>query len=450
MNEASARKILETVVDLSAREFDGVEVFLVGSDIATSRFAESQMTQNQAPEHHKLSLRAVKDGRQIRLDSSDTSFNGMKELVSNASLAVKYSEPDPELLEVLEPSKMLQEESGPEGRLDSKVKRMSASQRAAYISNIVEIGDQSDLTCAGVVASGTKFEALANSRGLFHFHEESHMECSVTMVGEDSSGWAKRQSPRLLDVDPAGLARIAAEKAKGAGQPADIEPGKYTAILEPSAVLDLIGFLLWDFAATSHRDRRTCLLDRVGDQVFGENISIRDDVYDPRQAGSCFDAEGVRRSRVNLVDKGRLVDLVYGRRSAAISGREATGHGLPEPSIMGEYPHNLVMDGGSASLENMIETTENGILLSRVWYVRTVDPARKILTGMTRDGTFAVHNGAIVSGVKNLRFNISLLDLLNQVEMLGVPVRAAGEETIPAVVPAMKVSAFNFTEVTRF
>ncbi len=453
LNEISAKKTIETVLELGSKYFDGVEASLVGSDVSTSRFAESQMTQNQSPEQHKLSLRVLKDGRQIRMDSSDTSLSGMRELVNNANRAVKFSEPDPDLQEILDsgsgPSNEGQETSVPD-RLDPMVKRMSAGQRAVHVGNIVQIADEAGLTAAGVVASGTHFEAVGNSRGLFRYHEETHAECSVTMVNEDSSGWAKSQSPRLSDVDPGRLARIAADKAKGASSPADIVPGKYTAILEPSAVLDLMGFLLWDFAATSHRDRQTCLLGRMGEKVFGDNINIRDDVYDPRQAGAAFDAEGVSRKRVSLVENGRLVDLVYGRRSASLSGKQATGHGLAEPSGMGEYPHNLVMDGGEASLENMIESTDQGILLSRVWYVRTVDPARKILTGMTRDGTFKVENGAIVNGVKNLRFNISLLELLNQVEILGVPVRAAGEETGPAVVPAMKVAAFNFTEVTRF
>lgn len=452
MNEKSAKKLIDTVLDVSAKKFDGVEVTLAGSDVATSRFAESQMTQNQAPESHRLSVRVLKDGRQIRLETSDTGPAGIKAVLDNAFEAVKYSEPDPDLLSMISKESFPSASTPRTGRLDSRVKKLGGHERAAHIGNIIELGDAAGLTSAGVVASGTKFEAVGNSEGLFDYHQESHLECSVTMVGPDSSGWAKSQSPRQEDVDPRALGASAVAKAKAAANPRDIEPGRYAAILEHSAVLDLLSFLLWDFAATSHRDRQSCLLNKVGEQVFGENINIVDDVYHPLQAGSPFDAEGLSRQRINLVERGRLVDLVYGRRSARLAGRQdgGTGHSLPEPSIMGEYPMNPIMAGGDHSLDEMIASTNNGILLSRVWYVRTVDPARKILTGMTRDGTFKIEGGRIVHGVKNLRFNISLLELFNRVEMLSKSMRAAGEEGFPAVVPAIKVSEFNFTEVTRF
>lgn len=453
MNEATARKIIDTTVDLAGTKFDGVEVSLHGSDVATSRFANCQMTQNQAPSMDKLSIRVLKDGRQIRMETCDTSLEGIKNIIEDASQAVKYSEPDKDLEEILDPASLLdfkQADLKEQSRIDSMAKKMTAGQRAAHVSNIISVAKNHDLSCAGVVATGTKFESVGNSKGLFRFHEESHVECSVTMVGSDSTGWAKSQSPRAVDVNPSGLGLIAAKKAISASKPRDIVPGRYTAILEASAVLDLLGFLLWDFAATSHRDRQSCLMDKLEEQVFGQNINIVDDVYDEKQAGSFFDAEGLQRKRINLVENGRLVNLVYGRRSARLSNKSATGHGLPEPSMMGEYPMNPIMLGGSHSLEDMVNSTSEGILLSRVWYVRTVDPARKILTGMTRDGTYKIENGAIAHGVKNLRFNISLIELLNKVEMLGEPVRAAGEESFPAVVPPIKVADFNFTEVTRF
>lgn len=197
-------------------------------------------------------------------------------------------------------------------------------------------------------------------------------------------------------------------------------------------------------------DKQSCLLNRLGDRVFGENINLVDNVFDELQTGAIFDGEGVSRKKVSLVQNGVLNSLVFGRRSAKRLQTSPTGHGLPEPSAFGEYPMNLSLAGGDATLEDMVKSTKKGILLSRVWYVRTVDPAKKILTGMTRDGTFMIENGDIAYGVKNLRFNISLIDLLNNVEMIGKAIRAAGEEGYPAVVPALKVNDFNFTEVTKF
>src|SRR5262249_17679927 len=131
-------------------------------------------------------------------------------------------------------------------------------------------------------------------------------------------------------------------------------------------------------------------------------------------------------------------------------GVEPTGHGLIEPNAEGEFPSNIVVEGGTTSLDEMIRTTDRGVLLTRVWYVREVDPEHKIVTGMTRDGTFLVENGKITHGVKNLRFNESLLEMLNRVIALGPSVRAAGEEVSPGVVPPMKVAYFNFESTTKF
>jgi predicted Zn-dependent protease len=246
------------------------------------------------------------------------------------------------------------------------------------------------------------------------------------------------------------MAERAAHKAVASADPVEIDPGHYTVILEPSAVLDLCGGLWYDFTGTSYEDKLSCFLNKLGKQALGRNITIYDDAYHPLQDGEPFDGEGMPRKKVCLVDKGVVKNLVYGRRSAKHFGVEPTGHGEPEPNSMGEYPENIVIEGGNTTLDDMIRTTDRGILLTRVWYVREVDPSSKIVTGMTRDGTFLIEHGKIKSGVKNLRFNESIIDMLSRVEALGPAVRAAGEETGPAVVPAMKVAFFNFESTTKF
>jgi predicted Zn-dependent protease len=191
-------------------------------------------------------------------------------------------------------------------------------------------------------------------------------------------------------------------------------------------------------------------MDKLGQKMLGANINVVDDVYHSLQTGSPFSGEGIPRQRVSLVEGGVLKNLVYGRRSASKLGKETTGHGFCEPNPMGEQPMNIVMTGGNSSVEKMIAGSKRAILLTRVWYVREVDPTAKIVTGMTRDGTFLVEDGKVKSGVKNLRFNVGLIDLLNNVVGLGQAIRTAGEEGIPAVVPAIKVENFNFTSSTTF
>ena len=221
-------------------------------------------------------------------------------------------------------------------------------------------------------------------------------------------------------------------------------------ILPPAAVLDLVGFLFYDFAGTAVLDKRSCFTGRIGKRVLGENITLWDDVYHPLQSGPAYDGEGLPRQKVLLVDRGVVKNLVYSRATAKKMKARPTGHGFSLPNEYGEAPMNLVFKGGNASIDEMVRTTERGVLVTRLWYIREVDPYEKILTGMTRDGTFRIENGRISGGIRNFRFNQSMIEMLSNVEMLGTAVRAAGEESFEMVVPAMKIANFHFSEVTKF
>jgi predicted Zn-dependent protease len=168
------------------------------------------------------------------------------------------------------------------------------------------------------------------------------------------------------------------------------------------------------------------------------------------QLGAPFDGEGLPRQKVALVESGVPRNLVYSRATAQKMKAKPTGHGFALPNEYGEAPMNLVFAGGDSSVDDMVRSTERGILATRVWYIREVDPYEKVLTGMTRDGTFLVEDGRIVGGIRNFRFNQSVVEMLSKVEMLGPAVRVAGEESFEMVVPAMKVRDFHFSEVTKF
>jgi predicted Zn-dependent protease len=258
------------------------------------------------------------------------------------------------------------------------------------------------------------------------------------------------------------LARVAADKAKQSAGPREVEAGKYTVILEPAAVLDLVGFMFFDFGGQAVLDERSFLNNRIGKKLFGENITVYDDARHALQSGAPFDGEGVRRERVELVAKGVVKNLVYARATAEKMKKSphadkvgivrATGHGFPLPNEMGEAPMNIVFSppAEAKTVEQMVAETERGIWVTRLWYIREVDPYEKILTGMTRDCTLLVENGKVRHGVRNFRFNQSLIEMLSGVEAMSQPVRASGEESFDMVVPAMKVKGFNFTEVTKF
>jgi predicted Zn-dependent protease len=339
---------------------------------------------------------------------------------------------------------------------------ITPAQRAETVKKIVSTAEKHELTTAGIVSTAETVEGIFNSRGLADWHRQTSSEISITMLAADSSGWQKANSPNVANLDPTALADTATRKAFESAAPREIPAGKYTVILEPAAVLDIVGFMFFDFGGLSILDQRSFLNNRVGSKLFGENINIWDDVAHPLQSGVPFDGEGVRRLKVQLVENGVVKRLVFARASAEKMKRSEfadkvgpigpTGHGFPLPNEIGEAPMNIVFGTSQKpmSVEQMIASTEHGVLVTRLWYIREVDPYEKILTGMTRDGTFYVEDGKVRYGVRNFRFNESLIQMLSNVEAMGVPVRASGEESFDMVVPPMKVRDFNFTEVTKF
>ncbi len=448
LTEQQLKTLIDTALDHARGKTDGTEVHVFSSDYATSRFANNSMTQNQAPMHTSVSVRVLVDGKQARLTTDKLDPDNIRNVVDKAIVVAKLLEKDPKLLPVLSPSGL--PPIKPVDRYDEKTGKLSPEDRAKAVTSIISVGKPKTLKAAGTYSSGVHLQAMGNSAGLYRYHQETGAGCSLTMCASDSTGWAKQEQPHVTALHQVDMAQSAASKAVGSANPQEIDPGHYTVILEPSAVLDMLGMLWHDFTGTSYTDKLSCFLDKLNTKVFGENITIHDDVYHPLQAGAPFDGEGVPRKKVTLVEKGVVKNLVHGRRSAKEFGVEPTGHGLMEPTSQGEYPVNIVVEGGDTSLEEMIRTTDRGILLTRVWYVREVDPTTKIVTGMTRDGTFLVENGQVKHGVKNLRFNESIIEMLNRVIALGPSVRIAGEESFPAVVPPMKVAYFNFESTTKF
>jgi PmbA protein len=447
---------------------DEVEVLFSGGRFALTRFANNTIHQNVEDENHVVSVRTVFGGRTARATTNTFDDDGLRRVVESSETLAKVQHPDADLL----PMPDSREAAGPpdEGARATQVPSryfaataaITPQLRAGGVKKIVEVAQQHKLTTAGIFSSSESVEGIFNSRGLSDWHTQTLAEVSITMLGADSSGWQKANSPDMANLDPLTLAETAAKKALDSAHPAELAPGKYTVILEPSAALDIVGFMFWDYSGTALLDERSFLTGRIGTQLFGENITIWDDVTHPSQSGSPFDGEGMRRMRLPLVENGIVKRVVYARATAERMKRSdqkdkvgpiaATGHGFSLPNEMGEMPLNIVFASpkNPQTLAEMIASTERGVLVTRLWYIREVDPYEKIVTGMTRDGTFLVENGRVRQGVRNFRFNQSLIHMLSNVEAMSVPLRSCGEESFDMVVPAMKVRDFNFTEVTKF
>ena len=442
LNEARAREIFEVVRKASGA--DETEVLLETHQSALTRFANNTIHQNVAEEGIHVSVRAVVDGRTARATTNKTDLESLRRVAEQAVASARWQPKDPELLPMPGPQPYKRVE-----RFDDATAALTPEARAAAVEKVVARAEKSGLIAAGIFSSTSAAGALLNSCGLYAEHRETKAEFSVTFL-DGGSGWAKGNFTRASELNIEELAARACEKALANREPKEIPPGRYTVILEPAAVLDLVGFLFYDFAGTAVLDKRSCFTNQVGKKVFGENITITDDVFHGGQAGAPWDGEGVPRQAVTLVERGVLKNLVYARHTAKKMNAEPTGHGFPLPNEYGEAPMNLVFAGGSTSLEEMVRTTERGVLVTRLWYIREVDPYEKILTGMTRDGTYLVEGGTVRQAARNLRFNQSLKEMLNQVELLGPAVRAAGEESFEMVVPPMRVRDFHFTEVTKY
>jgi predicted Zn-dependent protease len=412
---------------------------------ALTRFANNTIHQNVAEQDRWLSVRVALDQRTARATTNRFHPDSIRGAVEQALALARSAAPNPDLLPLNEPSVISETK-----RFDTTTATATPEHRGRAVATAIRIVESLGQTAAGIYSTGQSVEAIFNSRGIAAWHAETMVQFSITAMADDSSGWAKASAVSHDAIDPAALARSAAEKARLSSTPHEIAPGRYTVILEPAAVLDLVGQMFGDFSATAVADSRSFLTDRLGKKLFGDNIQISDDVAHPLQAGVPFDGEGVPRRKLTLVEAGVPRELAYARSSAHHAGVEPTGHGFPLPNEVGEAPLNIVISGGSTSLDEMIASTDRGVLVTRLWYIREVDPYEKIMTGMTRDGTFLIENGRISRGLRNFRFNQGIIELLNNVEALSPSVRASGEEAFDMVVPAMKVRGFNFTEVTRF
>jgi len=444
--EKRLHEIIRNVVRLSkSAGAEETEVHIEETLDALTRFANNGIHQNVAEQDLKISVRTVLAGKTSRVTTNKLDEDSLRGAVES-SLSLGQSQPKTTgLLPMPGKQRYL-----PVQRFVRATAALRAEDRARAVRRACDLAVKEGQVAAGIFVSGQMQSAVGNSRGLFATYRQTRAEFSITMQQDAATSWAKANAADVRNIDPLALAERTSKKGRMATNAVELAPGKYTVILEPAAVLDLVGFLFYDFSATAVSDKRSCLNGRIGKPLFGRNISVWDDAYHPGQLGTPFDGEGIPRQRVTLVESGVPRNLVYSRSSAKREKKKPTGHGFTLPNEYGEAPMNLVFSGGKTSLEEMIASTEHGLLVTRLWYIREVDPYEKVMTGMTRDGLFRVEKGKVTTAARNFRFNQSVLEMLRNVELMSPAVRSTGEEAFEMVVPAMKIRDFQFTEVTKF
>lgn len=303
------------------------------------------------------------------------------------------------------------------------------------------------LVAAGFFTDVHAFAGVANSQGNFGYQQRSTIDftCTVRTADGRGSGYVARNTADVSTFDANEAVAIAARKAKESVQARALEPGKYTVILEPQAMMPIMYFLLnGGFDAREADEGRSFLSrkgggNRLGDKLFDERVTIHSDPRDALAPVLPWDEEDVPRRRVPVVTGGRVDSLRYSRYWAGVKGK-------PPGGGVG----NVIMAGGGKSTAELVKSTRKGLLVTRTHYVNMVDPQTMQLTGLTRDGTFYVENGEIKYPVKNFRFNESVVVMLNNIEDIGTPERTVFffDLAFPMMLPALKVRDFTFTSLS--
>lgn len=321
---------------------------------------------------------------------------------------------------------------------------MTPESRAEMVGKSLDVSKGAKLNAAGFINNSTSFNAVMNSKGLFAYNKSTDVYFSVTTRNDagTTSGFAARGFTDVSKLDTASATRVAAMKANSSVGARAIEPGKYTVILEPVAATYMLENM-FRFDARSAEEGRSFLSKkgggtRLGEQLVDPKVTIYSDPFHPDLPGSTWGGDGLPREKTMWIDKGVVKNLSYSRFWAQKKGVKP----MPGPS-------NIIMEGGDASLEELIKSTERGILVSRLWYIRMVDPQSLLLTGLTRDGTFYIENGKIKFPVKNFRFNESPVIMLNNLEALGKQERSISVESYRSyLIPPMKIRDFTFSSLS--
>jgi len=426
---------------LSFVEEGQAEVILNQAIRPLTRFANNIIHQNVAVTDASLSLRVDIGDRSGRATTNQFDEESLKKLARQAAEAARAIGVDQGLPPMVGPQRYRHL-----GGYSESTAYVEPGLRASLVKKAVAVARRHKVDLAGLVSNIGYVQAMANSKGLFAYHRQSSASMEITARKGLAAGRTEKNVRSIGRIDPEALAKVAIDKCLGMVDARELEPGAYTVILEPEAAATPLGFMAWlAFGAQAVQEGTSCLAGRIGQKMFGANVTIVDDAFHPLMTwAQPFDYEGIPKKRVVIVDRGVVRTPVYDQRTAAKEGKKTTGHGLPQPNTFGPVPVNLVMKGGRKTLKQLIKSTERGLLVTRFWYNRVVDPKVPIITGMTRDGTFLIEDGKIICGVKNMRFNQNLVEFFNNIEDLGIQ-----ESQGNMVVPAMKVRNFHFTGRTE-
>jgi predicted Zn-dependent protease len=427
-----ARRIMEKALSFSTA--DACEVNLSGSESGNIRYARNTVSTAGHRSNQNLVVQSNYGKKYATATIDEFDDESLKKVVKRSEELAKISPENPEFMGILGPQ-----------TYDESVTHIDATAnitpdfRAKVANSSIEPAAAKDVTAAGFLDDSAGFSAMMNTKGLFAYNKATNINFTVTMRSNDGtgSGWVTRDYNDVRKFDAAEASKIAIDKALMSREAKAIEPGKYTVILEPAASIGLLGNMGGALNARTADEGRSFMSKegggtKLGQKIVDERVNIWSDPLNPEVPTGTWNGEGMPLKKTSWIENGVVKNLAYDRFWAQEKGVEAV-----------PFPSNIIMEGGTASLEDLIKDTKKGILVTRLWYIRGVDPQTLLFTGLTRDGTFYIENGQIKHPVKNFRFNESPIIMLNNLETLGQQVRIDGN-----LIPYMKVRDFTFTSLS--
>jgi predicted Zn-dependent protease len=439
LSEDEARSLMKRALSFS--KADECAISLNGSESGNIRYARNSVSTSGNINQISMSISSA-FGKKLGITTvNEFDDASLEKAVRDAEELAHLAPENPEYMPMMGP----QEFGPPSKTFEQSTADITPKQRTDLVAASLQVAKDNKLTAAGFLQNTSGFSSVLNSRGLFAYTKFSDINFSATLKTEDSkgSGYATRDYEALADMDTLKFTKIAAQKAAGSNGAKAIEPGKYTVILEPAAGVVLLENLYGSLDQRSADEGRSFLSKKeggtkLGEKIVDERVTIYSDPRHPLLPTFTWSGDGLPQVKRTWIEKGVVKTLTSSRYWAAKKGIE------PVP-----YPGGVIMEGGTQTLAELIKGTEKGILVTRLWYIREVDPQTLLYTGLTRDGTFYIENGEIKFPIKNFRFNESPIIMLNNLDALGIPERTvSAESNSSAIIPPMRIRDFTFSSLS--
>ena len=450
--ETKARELLSKVIALS--KADECECNLDGSNAGNIRYARNTVSTSGEVSDVTLAVRSCYGKRSGTATINEFDDASLEKVVRRSEELARLAPENPEHMPNLGPA----DYSKVKARFDSTAS-VSPEDRAAAAEASIVPSRENKLIASGYLNDAESFSALMNSSGMFAYHLSTDINFTATIRTEDGtgSGWVSRDFNDSSKMDTKEASAVAMKKAMGSRDAKEMEPGKYTVIMEPAASVQLLANMFGSMNQRGADEGRSFLSkkpaegeepvegapkNRLGDKMFDERVTIYSDPTNPDCPTAPFSADGHPVGMTKWIDKGVIAAMPNDRYWAEKTGAKYYPTAYTGPGLFGGN-QQLIMEGGSQSLEDMIKDTRRGVLVTRLWYIRQLDPQTLLYTGLTRDGTFYIENGEIKYPIKNFRFNESPIVMLNNIEAMGKPVRING-----SMIPTMKIRDFTFSSLS--